>query len=218
MLTKIILILGFCLSAGLGAADEPVATLSALKPKISRQKLGADKAASLKLGASIYIGDRVSSSALGVAGFVMADGSILRLPPNSEIRFDGAPQGQSGSFVGLLKGFLQAAVKSQGQPHFFITTNNSVSAVKGTELQVEAKPEGSELKVLSGQVSLSNNLGGPATEVAAGQAAMVSGEQVSPPRVMSAAEMKKLRAAFADRVFRVKKSYSDRVKKLKGGN
>lgn len=196
-------------------ADEPasLATCIASVPKVDL--IHGSESRVLKMGASIYQGDRVKSGPLGSAGLVLSDGTVLRLSHNSETTLSPDAQSGSSSLVELLKGLLLASVHKQGRSTFQIHSSQGVAAVKGTQLQVEASDSQTEVKVLSGVVELSSPAGGAPLSIGAGEKAVSYADRVGGLKKMNAAEIASLKVAFKDRVFQAKSNYSQRVKDLK---
>ncbi|MBK1852398.1 FecR domain-containing protein [Marinobacter sp. 1-4A] len=107
--------------------------------------------------ALIRVGDEVLSAA-GAATITLADGSEVRLSPNSRLIFNRLTQyGKSGMVdtrLRLDRGEVHTRVKPviEGGARFEIETPSAVAAVRGTAFSLHAGPEGTHLQVTEGVV------------------------------------------------------------------
>src|SRR5690554_1845552 len=107
--------------------------------------------------ALIRVGDEVLSAA-GAATIALADGSEVRISPNSRLIFNRLTQyGKSGMVdtrLRLDRGEVHTRVKPviEGGARFEIETPSAVAAVRGTAFSLHAGPEGTHLQVTEGVV------------------------------------------------------------------
>jgi len=105
----------------------------------------------------IRVGDEVLSAA-GAATITLADGSEVRLSPNSRLIFNRLTQyGKSGMIdtrLRLDRGEVHTRVKPviEGGARFEIETPSAVAAVRGTAFSLQTGPEGTSLQVTEGVV------------------------------------------------------------------
>ncbi len=105
----------------------------------------------------IRVGDEVLS-AEGAATITLADGSEVRLSPNSRLIFNRLTQyGKSGMIdtrLRLDRGEVHTRVKPviEGGARFEIETPSAVAAVRGTAFSLQTGPEGTSLQVTEGVV------------------------------------------------------------------
>lgn len=105
----------------------------------------------------IRVGDEVLSST-GAATITLADGSEVRLSPNSRLIFNRLTQyGKSGMVdtrLRLNQGEIHTRVKPmiEGGARFEIETPSAVAAVRGTAFSLQARPHGTHLQVTEGVV------------------------------------------------------------------
>jgi hypothetical protein len=195
------------------AADLRSATVTELRPQVEFHPASAEKKA-LRAGSSVYPGDRLVTQATGAVAFVTADGSLVRVGPHAEITLRDAAKGHT--LIGLARGLLQALVTKQGDGTFTVTTTNGIAGVKGTQWQIEAAADHSEVKVLSGTVEVKDPGADQTVLLHAGEGTISYKDRVAAVRKLDQAEIDALKRAFASRVFQARQDYADRVKKLKG--
>ncbi|MBQ0747145.1 MAG: FecR domain-containing protein [Marinobacter sp.] len=105
----------------------------------------------------VRVGDEVLS-AEGAATITLADGSEVRLSPNSRLIFNRLTQyGKSGMIdtrLRLNRGEVHTRVKPviEGGARFEIETPSAVAAVRGTAFSLQTGPEGTSLQVTEGVV------------------------------------------------------------------
>lgn len=107
--------------------------------------------------ALIRVGDEVLSSA-GAATITLADGSEVRLSPDSRLIFNRLTQyGKTGMVdtrLRLNRGEVHTRVKPviEGGARFEIETPSAVAAVRGTAFSLKTGPQGTHLQVTEGVV------------------------------------------------------------------
>ncbi|WP_372966341.1 FecR domain-containing protein [Marinobacter sp.] len=105
----------------------------------------------------VRVGDEILSGA-GSATLVLADGSELRIAPNTRLMFNRLTQyGKTGMVdtrLRLQKGEVHSRVKPVrgGGARFEITTPSAVAAVRGTVFSMQASAFGSSIQVKQGAV------------------------------------------------------------------
>jgi len=134
----------------------------------------------------IRAGDELLSSA-GTATIVLADGSELRMSPNSRLIFNRLTRfGESGmadTRLRLQRGEIHTRVKPvpDGGPHFKIETPSAVAAVRGTVFSMQARPNASSVQVIEGAVDFGKP--GEVRRVPAGYGASVATSGSIPMRM-----------------------------------
>lgn len=107
--------------------------------------------------ALIRVGDEILSAS-GTATIELADGSEVRLSPNSRLIFNRLTQyGKAGMVdtrLRLDRGEIHTRVKPvmEGGARFEIETPSAIAAVRGTAFALQASPEGTSLQVTEGDV------------------------------------------------------------------
>lgn len=125
----------------------------------------------------VRVGDEIVS-AQGTATVELADGSEVRLSPDSRLMFNRLTQyGKSGMVdtrLRLNKGEVHTRVKPvmEGGARFEIETPSAVAAVRGTAFTVQTSPAGTELQVTKGIVDFGPR--GKTQRVPAGYGASLS--------------------------------------------
>jgi hypothetical protein len=198
------------------AADQDAAraaTVTELRPQVDFIPASAQKRA-LKTGSTVYPGDRMITKASGSLAFVTADGSLVRLGSNTEVTLVDAAKGHN--VFDLARGLLRALVSRQGDGSFVVKTTNGSAAVKGTQWQIEAGADQSEVKVLSGTVEVKDPGADQTVLLHGGEGTITYKDRVAAVRKLDKAEIDALRRAFASKVFQARQDYADRVKKLQG--
>lgn len=111
----------------------------------------------LTKNALIRVGDEVLSGA-GAATITLADGSEVRLSPDSRLIFNRLTQygkpGMVDTRLRLNRGEVHTRVKPvmEGGARFEIETPSAVAAVRGTAFSLQTGPEGTSLQVTEGVV------------------------------------------------------------------
>ncbi|MBC7792855.1 MAG: FecR domain-containing protein [Clostridia bacterium] len=116
----------------------------------------------IAVGAALYAGDRLKTSASAKLEAKLSDGSLLRLAPGSDLRLDAAMFRKSGEKkvrVSLSLGRVWASVtKLFGSgSEFEVQTNSAVAGVRGTRFTAEKSTGGDTVvKVYGGAVLVAN--------------------------------------------------------------
>ena len=125
----------------------------------------------------IRVGDEILSQA-GTATVELADGSVVRISPNSRLAFNRLTQyGKSGMVdirLRLNQGEIETQVKPviEGGSRFEIETPSAVAAVRGTMFTLKTAPGSTDLRVTEGEVSFGPP--GKTRRIPAGYSASVS--------------------------------------------
>ncbi|HET8850313.1 MAG TPA: FecR domain-containing protein, partial [Marinobacter sp.] len=128
-------------------------------------------------GTIIRVGDEILSNA-GSATVVLADGSEVRISPNTRLMFNSLTQyGKSGMVdtrLRLHRGEVHTRVKPiiDDGARFEIETPSAVAAVRGTVFALQASPTGSSVQVTEGTVDFGRP--GQTRRIPAGYGASVS--------------------------------------------
>ncbi len=125
----------------------------------------------LKRNEDVREGETLKTAADSRLEIKLADGSLVRLAPNSTFRLgtakaaDGKPDAEKGQSK-LTAGKMWASVTKAvgGESKFSVRTENAVAGVRGTTFRVNAEEDGATVvKVYEGAVAVSN---GPLVEKA----------------------------------------------------
>lgn len=125
----------------------------------------------------VRVGDEVLSHS-GTAVIELADGSVVRISPNSRLAFNRLTQfGKSGMVdtrLRLDRGEIETRVKPviEGGSRFEIETPSAVAAVRGTMFTLKTGPGQTDLRVTEGEVSFGPP--GKTRRIPAGYSASVS--------------------------------------------
>ena len=142
------------------AADGVVARVFSLQGTASVVRSG--KSVQLMEGADIFGGDELEIGDPGRAALELKDGSYVRLPAGSKMRFP-AKQDE----MDLVEGSLHFL--SHSEKHPTVVTEHVTAAIRGTEFTVTTDHAGSSISLLSGSVDGASKTGRVA--LAAGQGA-----------------------------------------------
>ncbi|MFO8140582.1 MAG: FecR domain-containing protein [Marinobacter sp.] len=131
----------------------------------------------------IRVGDEVISAA-GTATLVLADGSELRMAPNSRLMFNRLTQygkaGMADTRLRLQRGEVHTRVKpvKENGVRFEIATPSAVAAVRGTVFSMQTSADGSRVQVTEGIVDFGQP--GQTRQIPAGYGASVSATGSAP--------------------------------------
>jgi hypothetical protein len=159
-MTRLPLVLSLCACFFLAwparaSADPVAATVISMEGTVSYDEEGALKP--VELGQLLGEGDRVVTADDSTLHLVLPDGSSLVLAANSEVTLrnlgSGAPA--SHTLLSVLKGLVNLMVEKQGEGSSFeVETGNAVAAVKGTDFEVSADTDNTQVTVNEGEVHL----------------------------------------------------------------
>ena len=161
----------------------------ALRPKLARAAVPWAVAAAAVLALAAVLARRepaaepfawgsatVSTGPTELTTVTLADGSVVRLGPSSELQ---VVPGAGARDVLLDGQAFFDVVKLAGRP-FRVRTRHGRAAVLGTRFQVSTRGDRMELVVVEGRVALSD--GAAEVEVSSGQASGIVGGRVLPPQ------------------------------------
>jgi len=184
------------------ARAEPAGTVVGITGECFVESSGQRSA--LALGAAVAIGDIVDVSSAGKLKLRMSDGSILSLAPGTRVTVTTYQTDASGqrlnAELSLAQGLLRAVVAPVSRPAVFeVTTATGTAAVRSTDWLIEAKPDGTEVVVISGSVNLSSLATGVQVLIPANHSASVGlGLDPTPPRPLESAQISDLVARAED--------------------
>ena len=153
------------------AKVQGVGQVSLVEGSASVQRAKGEAFVDLKLGDSVYKGDRVRTAEKSRLEIRFHDGSILRLAANTQIKMryvqkqgEGRKKTASGKLrkkikIKLILGKLWSVVnRSLGHDEVFsVRTPNAVAGVRGTKFQTTySAADGTGVKVYNGKVLVSN--------------------------------------------------------------
>jgi ferric-dicitrate binding protein FerR (iron transport regulator) len=168
-----------CLASAAAAADLPDGQAAVAEKALGPVQcvLGHGRLRPVKDGRVFFFGDRVVTGEGGRVLLRLPNGAVLRLAPNSDLAFRD-PVGAS-TYLGLLKGWARCLVGRRPEgAEFEVQTDNAVAAVKGTDMEVGKRADGStyacvyasdhkpalELRDLSGSAKVGVGAGEGATD------------------------------------------------------
>jgi hypothetical protein len=139
----------------LHAAEPVAATVVSLEGESRYDDNGVLKP--VELGQFLGEGDRVVTLEAATLHLVLADGSSLVLAPNSDVTLHALGSGAPGSktLLQVLKGLINLLVEKQGPSSVFeVETSNAIAAVKGTDFEIAADADATQVTVNEGEVHL----------------------------------------------------------------
>jgi hypothetical protein len=146
----------FLIQPALHAQAEPVAaTVVSLEGESRYDDDGTLKP--VELGQLLGEGDRIVTLEGAGLHLVLADGSSLVLGPNTEVTLHALGSGAPGSktLLQVLKGLINLMVEKQDPSSVFeVETANAIAAVKGTDFEVDADADNTQVTVNEGEVHL----------------------------------------------------------------
>ena len=146
----------FLARPGLAADPDPLAaTVISLDGDVRYDDEGVLKP--VQLGQLLDVGDRVLTLENSTLHMILADGSSVVMAPNTEMTLGALGDGKPGSktLLQVLKGLLNLMVEKQPDGFTFeVETSNAVAAVKGTDFEVNADTDDTQVTVNEGEVHL----------------------------------------------------------------
>jgi hypothetical protein len=144
------------------------------------------QAAALARGLRLIDGDSVTTGEGGFATLQMADGSIVRVTGNSDLKLDRVKYNvvskRADTGLGLDKGRVESHVSPQKPTNsrFEVSTPLMAAGVRGTDFGVSVPDEGRAASdVLTGAVAVKVNRGGAEASVPAGMGGAVAQNETS---------------------------------------
>jgi len=112
----------------------------------------------LTVGTLVRVGDELISYS-GTATIELADGSVVRLSPNSRLAFNRLTRYRKSGMVDTRLRLKEGELETQVRPfdedgsRFEIETPSAVAAVRGTMFSLKTGPAGTDLRVTDGRVA-----------------------------------------------------------------
>ena len=170
--TLCLMLLNLFISSSLYAqGTKSIAVAAKVKGKTELKVSGGDYAPDLKRGKQINDKDWVRTRDDGyIALMFIDDKTLLKIRENSELEIKGVRAG-AGLDKSILMSFgkVKAEISPQISGEFTIATPTSVASVKGTVLWIISTPEGDQIVVTDGTVTVTNNESGQTVTVTVGQ-------------------------------------------------
>lgn len=132
------------------AGDGTIARVFSLQGSATVIRSG--KTVQLLEGADIFAGDELQIGEPGRAALELSDGSYVRLPAGSKLRFPA-----KADEVDLIEGSLHFL--SHSEQHPTIVTEHVTAAIRGTEFTVTTDSSGSSISLMSGSVDGASKAG-----------------------------------------------------------
>jgi hypothetical protein len=144
----------------------------------------------LKLGDPVNVGDTVEVSDGARLKLRMVDGSVISAASGTKLTIEAYAGQPRDAKLTLATGLLRAVVAKAAQPsRFEVDTATGVAAVRSTDWFVIAEPQGTQVGVLDGTVSLSSAATQRGVTIPARWGARVeSGRDPVPARVWAQSE------------------------------
>jgi len=160
------------------------------------QVLRGGAATPLAPGAALAQGDEVRTGKDGYVTIRLADGSVLRLPPESQIRFDSVEKIRDTAAVRsvfrLVAGRVESLVaRFRGSGNRFeVTTEQATTGVRGTDFRVAVEAGATASEVLDGTVAFEGagaaSGKGARLEAGFGSKASGDGQLLAPVKLLDA--------------------------------
>ncbi len=171
--------------AWLRQQPEP-ARVKGLTGQVQSRRASTGHLRPLAEGDLIRAGDTVITRD-GTATVELADGSVVRINPASEVAFSRLTRygrvGMTDTLIRLERGGVSNRVQPMKEKgaRFEIETPSAVAAVRGTAFALQTDPHGSQLQVTEGKVAFGEP--GAARDIPAGYGASVSARGNTPMRI-----------------------------------
>jgi hypothetical protein len=201
------------LALPLAADGDRVATAYEVRPVVQAQ-LSPQGPQPLKAGQPLYAGTQLKAQPSGRAKLLLVDETIVAVEGGSDLTVGMDTEGSL--LLKLMAGLGRLVSSPAKQRKIVLETNTAVVAIKGTQYQVRANAEHSEVQVLEGAVELKPLSGTAAVLVSAGEAALSYPDRVDAVRKLTFKEVQGLKKAFKDLVRKSQLDYAERVRQAKG--
>ena len=172
--TLCLLLLNLFMSSSLLAQGaQSIAVAAKVRGKTEHKVSGGDYAPNLRRGKQINNKDWVRTKDDGyIALMFIDDKTLLKIRENSELEIKAIRSGAGlEKSIQMSFGKVKAVISPQITGEFTISTPTSVASVKGTTLWIISTPEGDQIIVTDGTVTVTNNESGETVTVTAGQTA-----------------------------------------------
>ena len=170
--TLFILLLNILISSSLFAQGaKPIAVAAKVRGETELKVPGGDYAPNLKRGKQINNKDWVRTKDDGyIALMFIDDKTLLKIRENSELEIKAVRSGAGlDKSIQMAFGKVKAEISPQLSGEFTISTPTSVASVKGTVLWIISTPDGDQIIVTEGTVTVTNNESGETVTVTVGQ-------------------------------------------------
>ncbi len=153
--------------------------------------LRATTARSLRLGASIFRGDRIITAARAKVEIAFADGSTLSLGPDTSVDVASySPRAEQRGDLFLLIGIIRTRLSNLWSDGFKVRTRAAVASVRSTEWITEAREDRSSVFVISGRVGVTAMATDVSVDLSEGEGSDIEvGGSPSPPTQWGAARV-----------------------------
>jgi hypothetical protein len=194
MLKSMALVCGFWLIAGVAAIAAPLEDAGTVLAQSGQSFVTSDgRRSALKIGATIYVGDRVEVPESAKIRFRMTDGSIVTAASGTRMTISAYKVNGTNSreaLLSMMSGLLRVVVSGMAQPsRFEVKTATGVAAVRSTDWFIRADAGSTQVGVLNGTVSLTSASTGRSVDIPARWGTRIdAGRDPVPPRVWDKAE------------------------------
>lgn len=160
-----LLVLALSLTAAPAAAQGPVQIGTVVQQRGSVTVLRGADPAILRLGAPVFLGDRVVTGSQARIRIELSDRSVLAIGADSDVALTEQATDRAGNpvsnVVSLLYGIVRATVRSIGpERRFDIQTQLAVASARSTDWLVESLSDRTSVFVVDGEVSVTAQGGG----------------------------------------------------------
>ncbi len=163
--------LGTLLVAALVALTMPASAQGPARIGTVVQQLGSvtvlrgSEPAALRIGAPVFLGDRVITGAMARIRIELTDRSVLAIGSDTDVALTEQVSDSEGNpirnVVSLLYGIVRATVQRVGpRQSFDIETQSAIASARSTDWLVEAGPGMSAVFVIEGEVLVGARTGG----------------------------------------------------------
>lgn len=141
-------------------------------------------ARSLRLGASVFRGDRIITAAQAKVEIAFGDGSTLTLGPGTSVDVvNYSPRAEQRADLFLLIGIIRTSLSKLWSGGFRVRTRAAVASVRSTEWITEAREDRSSVFVISGQVGVTATATGASVGLSEGEGSDIEvGGSPTPPK------------------------------------
>ena len=160
------------MASGAAYAGTPGWSVSEASGPVFVAKPGLSKTSVLARGATLAVGDIVSTGKGGRA-VIVRGGEYLTVAPNTQLQLT---EPKAGAFTQIVQAFGNVVFKIQKKttPHFQVNTPYLAAVVKGTTFSVTVTPAGASVQVTEGLVQVASLDGLASRFVSPGEIGMIS--------------------------------------------
>ena len=163
----------FVYSSLLAQGTKSIAVTAKVKGETEYKPAGGDYIPGLKRGKQVKDKDWVRTKEDGyIALMFIDDKTLLKIRENTELEIQAVNTGTGlNKSIQMSFGKMKAEISPQQSGEFTISTPTSVASVKGTGFWIVSTPEGDQVIVTDGTVTVTNNESGESVTVGVGQTA-----------------------------------------------